>query len=228
MPLHKLLLVDATVAVRARLAQAFPDLEKGGGLLTATKADAVRRAETDRPDVILVEDAATAHELIGALTQRKALARFPVIQLAQAGADGAEGAAAAASCRLDPAALATQIRSVYAEVRLAGQLARLEELGGDSFVSEMIGLFLETTPQRLQAARDGLSAADLEAVEHAVHSLKSSAGNLGADEVQDLAGRLETLAAARSAEPIPALFQQLETAVARIEARLSRVQTAPK
>jgi HPt (histidine-containing phosphotransfer) domain-containing protein len=228
MPLHKLLLVDATVDVRARLAQAFPDMEREGGLLTATKSDAVRRAETDRPDVILVEDAAVARELIDALTQRKTLARFPVIQLTQAGADGAEGAAAAVSCRLEPAALGMQIRSVYAEVRLASQLARLEELGGDSFVCEMIGLFLQTTPQRLQAARDGFSAGDLEAVEHAVHSLKSSAGNLGADEVQDLAGRLETLAAARRGEPIPALLQQLDAAVTRIEARLARAQTAPK
>jgi len=215
MPLHKLLLVDATPEGRALIARAFPELEKDAAILSVAKGDAVQRAKADRPDVILLDAACEARDLVAALAKRNGISRDPVISLAELRG-------------LDPAALAAHVRTIFAEARVASQLARLEELGGTAFVREMVGLFLDTTPQRLQAARDGLATGNLEAVERAVHSLKSSAGNLGADEVQDLAGRIEPLAEARQGESIPALMRQLEDAVARIEARLSRERAAPE
>jgi HPt (histidine-containing phosphotransfer) domain-containing protein len=100
------------------------------------------------------------------------------------------------------------------------QLANLHRLGGEDFVREMIELFLENAPKQMEAARNGIREGDLEAVRRAVHSLKSSAGNFGAAEVPELAGRIEQLAADRQAAPIPAKFAALEAAFAQVRARL--------
>jgi HPt (histidine-containing phosphotransfer) domain-containing protein len=72
-------------------------------------------------------------------------------------------------------------------------LERLRTLGGKELVSKMVELFTSYAESVLQEAAAGLEAGNLEAVHRAAHSLKSSAGNLGALQVQDLAGRVEQL-----------------------------------
>jgi len=214
MPLTRILLVDASADVRALIAQAFPELEKGGAIRAASGTDAVACAEADRPDVILLETwAAGSAALLAALADRKTLARIPVIVLADERTAG--------PC---PAALGERVRHLFSEARLKNQLAHLEELGGPAFVAEMIDLFLESTPPRLQAARAGLAAGDLAAVELAAHSTKSAAANLGADELQELAARIEQLAAAGQASPLQPLVGLLADAFTRIAARLVRLR----
>ena len=58
--------------------------------------------------------------------------------------------------------------------------ARLEEWGGAGLVTQMIRLFLENAPTRLDQVRKGLSEGGLAEAERGVHSLKSSAANVGA------------------------------------------------
>lgn len=73
----------------------------------------------------------------------------------------------------------------------AEAIARIHRLGGDDLVGRMIGIFSENVPKRLAAAAEGLAAGDLQAIEQAVHSIKSSAGNLGAIRFQQLAADIE-------------------------------------
>ncbi|MBL8797243.1 MAG: Hpt domain-containing protein [Planctomycetia bacterium] len=95
--------------------------------------------------------------------------------------------------------------------RLSARLAQLRQMGGPPFVQKMIALFVEHTPPRLAGIRQGLAQGDLAAVEFAAHSLKSSAGNLGADRVQELAQEIESLAAARQGDTLPTLAVELGT-----------------
>lgn len=88
-------------------------------------------------------------------------------------------------------------------------LDRLKEWGGDTLVAKMVELFLEVTPERVEAIRKGLEVGDLNAIERGAHSLRSSAGNLGADAVRDLAGRIEELAAAGNLDGIRPLAEDL-------------------
>ena len=90
---------------------------------------------------------------------------------------------------------------------------RIHKIGGAKLVGRIIALFLENAPQRLQAAREGERTGDLAAVEQAVHSLKSSAGNVGASRLQELAGATEELAEKGEAGPIPGLLGELEEAL---------------
>jgi two-component system sensor histidine kinase RpfC len=105
--------------------------------------------------------------------------------------------------RLDPAAL-----------------KRLRDLGGTSFVREMIGLFLDYAPTKLAEARVAHQAGNLAALAKAVHPLRSSAGNLGAGALQTLASRIEQLAAAGQPDPLPELLGRLETAFAGARTQL--------
>lgn len=89
-------------------------------------------------------------------------------------------------------------------------LERLERVGGNDLVVEMIGLFLEHSPERIAAARVGAHARDLVAVYRAAHSLKSTAATLGAGSVQAAAQSLERQASMGDASAIPPLLDELE------------------
>ena len=89
-------------------------------------------------------------------------------------------------------------------------LTRLHKLGGETLVRRMIDLFLENAPKRVEAARLGDQDGDLEAVRQAVHSLKSTAGNLGAITLQELAGKIEQLARGQQQEATSELMPNLE------------------
>ena len=103
-------------------------------------------------------------------------------------------------------------------------LERLHKMGGEKLVGQIIGIFLENAPKRLQAARSGEETGDFKAIEQAVHSLRSSAGNLGADRIQELAGIIEELAEKEQGESIPGLLDELEAAFVQVKARLQEEQ----
>lgn len=95
-------------------------------------------------------------------------------------------------------------------------LASLQRLGGVQLARRMLALFLEHTPKRLEAVRLGLQKGDLESVERAAHSLKSTSGHLRITTMQELAENIERLAMAEQPEAIPGSLHDLEAAFARI------------
>ena len=113
---------------------------------------------------------------------------------------------------------------------------RLRRLGGDDLVRRMGEMFLALGEERLAAARSGLAGGDLDALERAAHSLKSSAGNLGATALADRASRLEQPAgAARAARleettaaagALPDLLAAMEEAFERAAADIRRLLEA--
>ena len=95
-------------------------------------------------------------------------------------------------------------------------LANLQRLGGVQLAQRILALFLEHTPKRLEAVRVGLQKGDLESVERAAHSLKSTSGHLRMMTMQELAGNIERLAVAEQREAISRLLHDLEVVFARI------------
>lgn len=73
-------------------------------------------------------------------------------------------------------------------------LNRLREWGGDALLGRMVSLFLELGPERVGSLSGALADGDLEVLERTAHSLKSSAGNVGALRLSSDAARLETAA----------------------------------
>jgi HPt (histidine-containing phosphotransfer) domain-containing protein len=110
-------------------------------------------------------------------------------------------------------------------------LERLVRLGGQDFLIEMIQLFLENAPERLRAARRSVDDGDPDGVYLAAHSLKSTAGNLGARGMQEVAERLEERARDGDLETVAPLVQEAERAYEplreKLEAELKRRSAAP-
>jgi HPt (histidine-containing phosphotransfer) domain-containing protein len=71
---------------------------------------------------------------------------------------------------------------------------RLLRLGGADLVRRLAELYLEQGPERLQALADGVARSDAALVERAAHTLKSTAGNVGASRLQHSAQAVEALA----------------------------------
>jgi HPt (histidine-containing phosphotransfer) domain-containing protein len=89
----------------------------------------------------------------------------------------------------------------------AQALVGLRTLGGAAFVCELIDLFLRYTPERIDVARASLAAGDVVSAVRALHSLKSSAGQLGAVSLRDECARGEALAEQGAAALAAALAQ---------------------
>jgi HPt (histidine-containing phosphotransfer) domain-containing protein len=89
-------------------------------------------------------------------------------------------------------------------------IGRLKEWGGDELPKKMIDIFLAHSPERMVQIRDGLSTGTPRQAETGAHSLKSSAGNVGAVRVQGLAQKAEALAEVEDMEGLEALMPKLE------------------
>ncbi len=74
-------------------------------------------------------------------------------------------------------------------------IRRLEEWGGKDLPRKMVDIFLRDTPSRMTRIEKGFEDEDPDSVEAGAHSLKSSAGNLGAHKLQALLQEVETAAA---------------------------------
>jgi HPt (histidine-containing phosphotransfer) domain-containing protein len=64
------------------------------------------------------------------------------------------------------------------------ELLSLSDEGDPELLVDLIQMYLQDGPQKLEEIRDGLAQKDYDRVERAAHSLKGSAGNLGAILVQ--------------------------------------------
>lgn len=98
----------------------------------------------------------------------------------------------------------------------AAALERLKRFGGDTLLGKMIALFLESAPARLESARDALARNEVADVELALHSLKSSAAQLGALRMQRLSARGEQQARTGSLDGLRALTDELDQELARV------------
>ncbi|MDX2187373.1 MAG: Hpt domain-containing protein [Opitutaceae bacterium] len=61
----------------------------------------------------------------------------------------------------------------------------------DGFLRDLISIFLEDTPIRLDELRTSLSSGDAQKFTRAAHSIKGSSSNMGATRLRNLAEKLE-------------------------------------
>ncbi len=106
----------------------------------------------------------------------------------------------------------------------AVDLSALEKLrdmrqGDSDLVLEVIELFLQETPDRLTALRDGLARSDFPLIARVAHTIRGSAGHVGAKALTALCARVEDKA--RQSTPFNSAF-----ALSSIEEELERVREA--
>ena len=89
-------------------------------------------------------------------------------------------------------------------------LVDLDE-GGHGLLSEMIDIFRDDTPHRIQDILGAAAQGKADELSRAAHTLKGGAGALGAKALGSLAADLEFLGRGGSAEAGPDLSHRLET-----------------
>ena len=107
-------------------------------------------------------------------------------------------------------------------------LERLRKLGGDKFAGQMIDLFLSYGGKKVAEARAAREAGNLAGVAEAAHALKSSAGNVGAEQVRKLAAQAEQSAKNAQSDVVAADVAALERAFAEVRPLLEAAKAGPQ
>jgi HPt (histidine-containing phosphotransfer) domain-containing protein len=103
-------------------------------------------------------------------------------------------------------------------------LDRLREWGGEKLLGQMIRLFLANAPGRMTQIREGIGGGDIKESEKGAHSLKSSAANVGAQQVRAIAADMERAAAGGDTAAVSALLPSLESAFSQAVTALESVE----
>lgn len=103
------------------------------------------------------------------------------------------------------------------------EVERLRRWGGEDLVREVLGLFLRETPERLMRMGTALAQSDLQETRNVAHSLKSSAGNIGATRVAELCRQLEAAAEDGRLEQARRLLKDIEGRFDEIRPELVRL-----
>lgn len=101
---------------------------------------------------------------------------------------------------------------------------RLRDWGGERLLGQMIRLFLENSADRMDQIRTGLNGADLVEAGRGAHSLKSSAANVGAQRVREIASEMERLCNDGRREEFLTLVPELERAYASASEALAAIE----
>jgi HPt (histidine-containing phosphotransfer) domain-containing protein len=107
--------------------------------------------------------------------------------------------------------------------RVIETLRQLTTPGEPDVLTEVLRLFLHEVPPRIDRLRNAWTTGDIQGMYRAAHSLKGSAGNIGAQRLYDVARQLDELGragnVASSAQLVAALgieFDKVEVEIHRL------------
>lgn len=105
-------------------------------------------------------------------------------------------------------------------------LRALGDEGDDSFLQEIIGIYLEDTPLRLDDLRKALAEGNQALYTRTAHTIKGSSSNVGAMLVRSLAEKLEHRSKSEEIATLEPVRLELEAAYKRAAKALMDLSTA--
>ena len=105
------------------------------------------------------------------------------------------------------------------DLEAIANLRALGDEGDDTFLREIIGIYLEDVPQRITDLKSARAADDKPLYVRSAHTIKGSSANVGATEMRLLAEKMEHRA---KVEPLPGL----DPALSELEATFARTVAA--
>lgn len=96
----------------------------------------------------------------------------------------------------------------------------LEKMGGITLIRRMIDSFNTSVPIKIQEVYLSIQHSDLVNIERVTHSIKSSAGILGAIRLQRLSEEMELKAESNKPEDYQILVQELEDSYNKVKTNL--------
>lgn len=88
---------------------------------------------------------------------------------------------------------------------------------------QVLQLFLSEVPRRIEKLRNALSAGDIEEVGRSAHSLKGSAGNIGARALHEVCSQLDARARANDLAGARPLVDEVGVEFDKVESEIHRL-----
>lgn len=102
-------------------------------------------------------------------------------------------------------------------------LRALGDEGDDTFLKEIIGIYLEDTPVRLADLRTAAAKGDTALYTRSAHTIKGSSSNIGALAVRSIAEKLEQRSKHEPHAALDPLLTELESAFDRAAVELRKL-----
>jgi HPt (histidine-containing phosphotransfer) domain-containing protein len=90
----------------------------------------------------------------------------------------------------------------------------------DSFLRDLVQVYLDDSPQRIAEIELALAQGDTERLTRAAHSLKGSCANFGASRLRAISEQIEKLGRQGALQEVPARLPELKVAFAQVKADL--------
>ena len=90
-------------------------------------------------------------------------------------------------------------------------------------LNQVLQLFLSDVPQRIERLRNALAAGDIIEVGRSAHSLKGSAGNIGAQALHEICSRLDSQARANDLAGAGPLVDEVSVEFSKVESEIHRL-----
>jgi HPt (histidine-containing phosphotransfer) domain-containing protein len=95
------------------------------------------------------------------------------------------------------------------------ELRQLQRPGKPDAIGRIVSHFLDETVQRLATMRAAIDTGDAQLLERTAHALKGITGTVGANEMFDVAARLEEVGRSGRTDDAADLVNELELALGR-------------
>ena len=102
-------------------------------------------------------------------------------------------------------------------------LRQLTVPGEPDVLTEVLKMFLDEAPPRIARLRNALAAGNIEELQRAAHSLKGSAGNIGATGMFGVCQQLDSLGRSGNIESAGPLIEALDAEFGRVMAEIHRL-----
>ncbi len=102
-------------------------------------------------------------------------------------------------------------------------LRLLDPSNNDEFLREIVGIFLDDTPQRIAELEQSLAANDVAKFTRAAHSIKGSSANLGAMALRIVAETLEHQSRKEGLGGLAPLIGAVKAEFARAQVELAKL-----
>ena len=102
-------------------------------------------------------------------------------------------------------------------------LRQLTVPGEPDVLAEVLQLFLDEGPSRLGKLRNAWAARNIQEVQRVAHSLKGSAGNIGATAMFEICKALDDAGRLGNTDAVPGLIDSLVAEYGRVEAEIRRL-----
>jgi HPt (histidine-containing phosphotransfer) domain-containing protein len=99
-------------------------------------------------------------------------------------------------------------------------LRQLTPPGEPDVLKELLTLFLEDVPPRIEKLRVAWQAGDAVAVQRAAHSIKGSSGNIGATDLYAVCSRLDAQGRSGDLAPLAPMVELLDAEFAKVTAAI--------